>query len=871
MSSPLLYNILAPESKKRGSLAFELTSPLFKPLSYKEALSLLGKEERSLFTKVQVIEASAAPIYVAGSKETLSLLKEAAARSALYIDKKKVIADFFSNVTVKFYAMAADKENIEIEPVVLLGKEIPFPDLDLAIPSSPSFFFKDGFLKTPGPDFDPAWVKRLIKEGKSFRIQKTLFEKWLKEKEELPECSPEFCLIEGSLPPMESTCSGEPLVRIRDIRGAFIDYLLETPNGLINAYNVAEKTEHEKDLLDAGYVKRKEDSCYYCPSDRAQEAIELLLGVGWKAVDKAGNKIRLLQDIRLQFDLAGDKVFVHAEIPGSSPSSPAIDPFSAAVQGKHLIPFKDGSYGLLPKGFLLRCTSYAPDLEEEGGRHFIPKVRIGSLMGSPEAAGDLPSSVKELLAKIGGERVINKLTASSPFRGVLRPYQEAGASWLLSLYEEGFSGILADEMGLGKTVQVIAFLASLPKLESTPHLAVMPKSLLFNWSHELAKFFPSCRVHVHTGPERTKNPETLLSTDIVLTSYPLLRLDLDLFKKVRFHTIVLDEAQQIKNSSSKVAIAAKELDALFKVSLTGTPLENSIRDIFSQYSFLMPGLIKEDTFVEEPAAINALRRKIRPFLLRRRKTEVAKELPEIIRQTELIEMDEEQKESYQKLLEHFRGETLAILKKEGFSKGRFQIFEAILRLRQFACHPRLSRSPFQEKEIPSAKMAFLIDELEEVYLSQAKSIVFSQFTSMLDLIEEELRQRSIPFLRLDGSTKNREEVVQSFKREGVPLVFLISLKAGGVGLNLEQADYVFLYEPWWNEAVEEQAIARAHRIGRKSPVVAKKYILAGTIEEKILELKERKQSLASALIEEMDTPQALTAEDVEFLLDGHML
>ncbi|CRX38593.1 DEAD/DEAH box helicase [Estrella lausannensis] len=871
MSSPLLYNILSPESKKRGSLAFELTSPLFKPLSYKEALSLLGKEERSLFAKVQVIEASAAPVYIAGSRETLSLLKEAAARSALYIDKKKVIADFFSATPVKFYAMAVDNESIEIEPVVVLGKEIPFPDLDLAIPSSPPFFFKEGFLKTPGPDFDPAWIKRLLKEGKSFRVQKSLFDKWLKEKEELPECSPEFCLIEGALPPIESTNQAEPILRIRDSRGAFIDFLLETPSGLINAYDISAGAEHEKDLLDAGYVKRKEDSCYYCPSDRAQEAIELLLGVGWKAVDKADNKIRLLQDIRLQFDLVEDKVFVRAEIPGNDPSSAAIDPFNAAVQGKHLIPFKDGSYGLLPKGFLARCSSYAPDIEEEGGRHFIPKVRIGSLMGSAEGTQDLPANVKELLAKIGGERVANKLTASSPFKGVLRPYQETGASWLLSLYEEGFSGILADEMGLGKTVQVIAALASLPKLENTPHLAVMPKSLLFNWSHELTKFFPSCRVHVHTGPERAKDPEVFLRADIVLTSYPLLRLDLDLFKKVRFHTIILDEAQQIKNSSSKVAVAAKELEALFKVSLTGTPLENSIRDIISQYSFLMPGLIKENMGVENPAALNALRRKIRPFLLRRRKAEVAKDLPEIIRQTELVEMDDDEKESYQKLLEHFRGETRAILKKEGFSKGRFQIFEAILRLRQHACHPKLYRSPLQEKEIPSAKMAFLIDELEEVYLSQAKSIVFSQFTSVLDLIEEELKQRSLPFLRLDGSTKNREEVVQSFKREGVPLVFLISLKAGGVGLNLEQADYVFLYEPWWNEAVEEQAIARAHRIGRKSPVVAKKYILAGTIEEKILELKERKQSLASALIDEMDAPQALTAEDIEFLLEGEVL
>lgn len=865
-----MYNILASESKKRGSLAFELTSPLFKPFSYKEAISLLGKEEKTLFAKVQVIESSLSPIYIAGSKETFSLLKEAAARSALYIGKRKVIADFFSKTAVKFYAMMLDKESVEIEAFVVLAKEISFHDLDLAIPSSPPFFFKDGFLKTADPDFDPAWIKRLLKEEKSFRVSKNLFEKWLKEKEELPECSPEFYLIEGGQQTQESPPTGTPLFRIRDLRGAFIDFLLETPAGLINAYDLAEKTEYERDLFDAGYVKRKEDSCYYCPSDKAQEAIELLLSVGWKAVDKAGNAIRLLDDIHLQFELSGEAIFVNAEIAGCE-FSPLIDPLNASIQGKHLIPFKDGSYGLLPKGFLAKCSSIAQDIEVDGGRRFIPKVRIGSLMNSPGITDALPAPLKELMSRIGGERQTKGLSSSASFKGTLRPYQKDGASWLLALYEEGLGGILADEMGLGKTVQVIAFLASLPKLKHTPHLAVMPKSLLFNWSHELAKFFPSCRVHVHTGADRVKSPEALLSADIVLTSYPLLRLDLDLLKRVGFHTLILDEAQQIKNSSSKVAMAAKELQALFKVSLTGTPLENSVRDIFSQYSFLLPGLLKEDAFMEDPAAYAALRRKFRPFLLRRRKSEVAKDLPEIIRQTELIEMDEEQKESYKNLLEELRGKTLAVLKEEGMSKGRFQIFETILRLRQHACHPRLISSTLQDKGLQSAKLAFLIDELEEVYLSQAKSIVFSQFTSMLDLIEGELRIRQVPYLRLDGSTKNREEVVRNFQREGAAVVFLISLKAGGVGLNLEQADYVFLYEPWWNEAVEEQAIARAHRIGRKSPVVAKKYILAGTIEEKILELKERKQSLASALIDEMDTPQALTDEDIKFLLEGEML
>lgn len=860
--SSLIYNILRSESKQRGALAFELASPLFKPLTYKEAVGFLQKEEKALFAKVQVIEGKGAPFYVAASKETLPLLKEAAARSALYIDKKKVIADFFSVTPLKIYASRADKDAIEIEPYVLMGKEIPFGDLDLAIPSSPPLLFKDGFLKTAGPDFDPLWIKRFLKEGKTFSVPGAVFAKWLKEKEELPECSPEFTFLESDEKPRDGQTTGASILRIRDTRGAFVDFLLEKEGVLVNAFDLPEAEELRKDLLDAGYVERKEDLCFYCPSERAQDAVELLLGVGWKAIDKAGKEIRLLSDVHLQFTSLGDAVAIKAEFKESERAIPTEDPLAASLKGKHLIPFKDGSYGLLPKGFLAQCAQISHDIEGGPGSFYIPKVRLASL----EIFDDLPPSLKSSLQKIRGEGKAGTLPLMQGFQGELRPYQTEGTSWLLSLYEEGYGGILADEMGLGKTVQVIALLSSIPKLSGTPHLAVMPKSLLFNWSRELAKFFPSCRVHTHSGGERAKTAEELQDFDVILTSYPLLRQDVDLFKKMHFHTLILDEAQHIKNSQAKVSLAAKELDALFKVSLTGTPIENSIQDLFSHYSFLLPGLIKKENLGEDKDALAAIKRKIRPFLLRRKKADVAKDLPEIIRQTELIEMDEAQREGYRKLLESLRGEALHVLKTDGMAKGRFRIFEAILRLRQYACHPKLTGALLQDGIPSSAKTAFLADELEEVYLSRCKSIVFSQFTSMLDLIEEELAERKIAYLRLDGTTKNREEVVRRFQQEGVPLVFLISLKAGGVGLNLEQADYVFLYEPWWNEAVEEQAIARAHRIGRKSPVVAKKYIVRGTIEEKIMELKERKRSLATALIEDMDAPGTISNEDVEFLL-----
>lgn len=843
----MLFHILSKESKRQGSIVLELTDSSFKLITPKEAFGIASAQEKEIISRLEC----QGNRYSASLRECIPLLKKIAALGSLYIDKNKAIADFFSKIPLVYKAEFQDNGLVSIVPFASMGKEIPLDALDLVLPTTPPLFFKNNFLKLFDPDLDMAWIKRALKEN-PIVVEPRVFAKWVKEAKELPECSP-IILEENK---MSQNSKATPAIQLRDQRGVFVDFLLDRTNFFALTPPLSQDIlDLEKDLIEAGYAKRPVEGCYYCPSDAALDAVELLLEVGWEVLDRSGKEVRLLKEAAITFH--ADKEKIRVENTGSAPC------LECALQGKHLVPFQDGSFGLLPKGFMIQCASLAADIEEEGGVRFIPKFKAGALIANDLFKDSLPPSIQDIK-----EKLLNQEKASfekKGFQGTLRPYQDTGYSWLRSLYNLGFHGILADEMGLGKTVQVLALFSSIEKKSGCPHLIVMPKSLLFNWRREFERFLPGFKVHVHSGQGREKNPERLRGMDVVLTSYPLLRQDIDLFKAIDYHALVLDEAHLIKNASTKVSQGARELSAQLRLSLTGTPLENSVEDLLAQFSFLMPGLIKEGTQSLDQEALKGLRRKIRPFILRRKKKEVAKDLPEQINQTVFIEMEDEEKALYHELLENIRKGALQQLKTEGFAKSRFQIFEAILRLRQCACHSKLVSPLLEGKSGESAKLDLLIEEVDEAIASGSKALVFSQFTSMLDLIQNALASQKIPFVRLDGKTKNREEVVTRFQEETTPLVFLISLKAGGVGINLEKADYVFLYEPWWNESVEEQAIARAHRIGRVDPVIAKRYIVSGTIEEKILQLKERKTSLASLLLDDIDTPSSLSVEDIEFL------
>ncbi|HEX7860428.1 MAG TPA: SNF2-related protein [Verrucomicrobiae bacterium] len=461
---------------------------------------------------------------------------------------------------------------------------------------------------------------------------------------------------------------------------------------------------------------------------------------------------------------------------------------------------------------------------------------------------------------------------------VLRPYQKHGVGWLDFLRRNRFGGILADEMGLGKTLQTLAFLKYVVERrnETLPSLIVCPTSLVFNWVAEAAKFTPELKVIALHGPKRAELFSEIEKADLVVTSYALIRRDADVYRGIEFDTVALDEAQHIKNRQTQNAQAVKSIRARNRLVLTGTPIENSVLDLWSIFDFLMPGYLGSATDFKEryeapiarennAEAKARLARRIRPFLLRRLKTEVAKDLPEKLEQVSFCELTAEQQEVYQQLLESSRQEISTAVGHQGIQKSRMVILTALLRLRQVCCDLRLLKLE-RASEANSGKVELFGELLQEVIDGGHRVLVFSQFTEMLALLKEHLRSESIEFSYLDGSTQDRAKVVQEFQSKANIPVFLISLKAGGVGLNLTAADTVIHFDPWWNPAVEAQATDRAHRIGQTRVVTSYKLITRGTVEEKILNLQNKKRELIqSTLSGEEQMANNLTWEEIQSL------
>ncbi len=493
---------------------------------------------------------------------------------------------------------------------------------------------------------------------------------------------------------------------------------------------------------------------------------------------------------------------------------------------------------------------------------------------------------------------------------ILRPYQKEGVAWLAFLRANGFGGILADEMGLGKTLQVLALLQSRlsgADKKGAPTLVVCPTSLVFNWAAEAAKFTPELRVLALHGAQRHEGFKQILQSDLVITSYALLRRDAEQYRGVEFDTVVLDEAQHIKNRQTQNAQAVKSIRARHRLVLTGTPIENSVLDLWSIFDFLMPGYLGAAKDFREryevallrdknAAAQERLARRLRPFILRRLKRDVAKDLPEKIEQVSYCELNDEQRTLYQQVLDASRQEIYAAVQANGLPKSRMVVLTALLRLRQICCDVRLlkleeTNDERDEKSIPpgknsspltpalfpsegarekigiaSGKVELFGELLEEVMDGGHRVLVFSQFTSMLALLREALTEQGIEFCYLDGSTTDRAPVVEKFQRESRVPVFLISLKAGGVGLKRTGADTVIHFDPWWNPAVEAQATDRAHRIGQTRVVTSYKLITRGTVEEKILNLQTRKRALIQGVLGEGELAEALSWEEIQGLL-----
>jgi SNF2 family DNA or RNA helicase len=457
---------------------------------------------------------------------------------------------------------------------------------------------------------------------------------------------------------------------------------------------------------------------------------------------------------------------------------------------------------------------------------------------------------------------------------VLRPYQKQGVYWLKSLQENGLAGVIADEMGLGKTVQALAFLRHI----RGKSLIVCPSSLVFNWQREAARFTPDLRTLAVEGSERRELfGQPMQDADLIITSYPLLRRDIERYRSIEFTAAILDEAQHIKNPDSQNAQAACALRARHRFILTGTPLENSVRDLWSLMHFLMPGYLGtrvdfreryEREIQNDPTGPSATRliKRIKPFILRRLKRDVIKELPEKIEQVSYCELNDKQKDVYKELVNTTRRQVSESAGSKNQGKARMVMLTALLRLRQACCDLRLLGLEEAPNDEASGKVELLMELLEEVVDGGHRVLIFSQFVTMLHLLEGEFKERSISYCYLDGSTKDRAREVDRFQNGEAP-AFLISLKAGGVGLNLTAADTVIHFDPWWNPAVEAQATDRAHRIGQNKVVTAYKLITRDTVEEKILALQQRKRAMTEATLEsEQPLMEGLSISEIEEIL-----
>jgi hypothetical protein len=478
-------------------------------------------------------------------------------------------------------------------------------------------------------------------------------------------------------------------------------------------------------------------------------------------------------------------------------------------------------------------------------------------------------------------RTLFRRPAAAPdlerFKELLRHYQCEGVEWLNRLSFNGFSGVLADEMGLGKTLQTLVFMS----LKDGPKLVVCPASLTLNWQREAERFTPALRPQILGDLAPNIIPAALKEPRLFITSYGLLRRDVEMLRQTRFQVAALDEAQHIKNPDSQAARAAFRLNAEARVALTGTPIENGVRDIWSIMNFLMPGYLgRREDFRERfeipiqsqtnSAEQQRLVRRLSPFILRRTKAQVATELPEKIQQVSFVELTTKQKAIYEALLRAARQNLEAAGRPGAKGPSKMAVFTALLRLRQVCCDPRLLNSetdePETEPEVNSAKLELLEELLQDAIDDGHRILVFSQFATMLSLIQERLKAMTIDHCYLDGGTRNRQAEVDRFQTGNVS-VFLVSLKAGGVGLNLTAADTVIHYDPWWNPAVEAQATDRAHRIGQKRTVQVYKLITRGTVEERILSLQARKRELTAGLVDsENPIMTGLTDEDLTELL-----
>lgn len=551
--------------------------------------------------------------------------------------------------------------------------------------------------------------------------------------------------------------------------------------------------------------------------------------------------------------------------------------FVSLSQGSEFLLLPSGRYFPLKQEKLLqlkRLMDEAKELEDKESQSIrISRFQIG-FWEELEQMGVVKKQAEtwqKTVQELKGLSQIVSLEPPKGFKGQLRPYQKEGWTWLEFLRRCRLGGVLADDMGLGKTVQAICLFAAFNKAEreGKPFLVIAPTSVVENWDGELERFAPRLKRIILRRGDRSLGYKEVNKADVVVTSYHLILRDFEKLKDLAFDAIILDEAQMVKNHQSKVYSQIKRLNGKVKIALTGTPLENSLVELWAILSITCPGIFPsikgfhENYRVpiernQDKEKLERLRRRIRPFILRRKKESVEKELPQKTVQTLLLTMNEEHKRIYDRHLVRERQRVLGLLESGGFKDHRFEILKSLTKMRRLCLHPGLIDEEYSHA--PATKIEALSEQIELLAKENHRMLIFSQFTSFLAIVKETLSQKSLDYLYLDGQTKNRGGLVKKFQTGDAP-IFLISLKAGGFGLNLTAADYCFLLDPWWNPAVEKQAVDRAHRIGQTKPVFVYKFILKDSIEENVLKLQEKKEKLFKNVLEDGDVFGSMVSED----------
>ncbi len=806
------------------------------------------------------------------------VLKLLGTTGRVFFREKKVIIDPFTVLDLYLEGLHLSPGRAEFTGYLLLnGTPCPLTRSDFVFAADSPWVIQGGIIHAVKPEISEKWMA-LASLG-TFILEGTELTKFLDD-------------VEGDL---RIDWKGDksaliidpfPVLILADRHGGFADLWFDygaygkcaAHDPIPNSFrNPKSEKGWEKDLLETDFIKKIVDqSHFYCPLDKVAKSLTFLLEIGWEVIDAQGRKVLRQKGVDFDAELTDSHIIMKTKVCYDAHQVDLKDLVGAFNRREHFVELSPKTVALIDPVEFQEQWGDLTDQEITSEGITLKKNQLGLLQPFLEKL-PIKEDLKEKISRMASCSPSLPTEAGKNFRGTLFPYQMQGLQWLKFLDEEGFGGLLADEMGLGKTVQVLAFFSQLYGISILePILIVVPTSLIFNWQREIEKFLPSFSVYRHEGKERLRTKAELAAKQIILTSYALLRIDAQLLQELEYRVVVLDEAQAIKNWNSQTAQACFSLQGRTRLAITGTPIENRLEDLWSIFHFLQPDLLGEKGYFQSQLQaghsnahyFSKIKKKIRPFLLRRKKEQVSLELPPKLEQTLFIEMTDSQRCTYDRWLKNTR---LGLLKKvslDGAASHRMEILETILRLRQICAHPWLVEEPQEEKlQESSAKLQRLISDLQEVVEEKQKVLIYSQFTSMLKLIERCVRQEGWNYVYLDGSTKDREEIVRQFQEDEKISIFLISLKAGGVGLNLTAADYVFLYDPWWNEAAENQAIDRAHRFGQKGTVIARRYVTALSIEEKIMSLKEHKSALGKNLLESEEGFIPTTIDDLLALLE----